>query len=96
MIVTSRYSGSIQASPHPIEIDEDGAWISASWSGETSSESGTTEVSHESSWQSAPVFSREYIGDLEQGRRNLTIVSIYELATALGFGQIERVRPAKK
>ena len=40
-------------------------------------------------------FSREYISDLEQGRRSLTIVSIYELATALGVGQIERVRPAK-
>ena len=41
-------------------------------------------------------FSQEYISALEQGRRNLTIVSIYELATALGVGQIERVRPAKK
>ena len=41
-------------------------------------------------------FSREYISDLEQGRRNLTIVSIHELATPLGVGQIERVRPAKK
>ena len=41
-------------------------------------------------------FSRESISDLKLSRRNLTIVSIYELATGLGVGQIERVRPAKK
>ena len=30
-------------------------------------------------------FSQQYISGLEQGRRNPTIVSIYELATALSY-----------
>jgi transcriptional regulator with XRE-family HTH domain len=36
-------------------------------------------------------FSQQYISGLEQGRRNPTIVSIYELATALGVGHMELV-----
>jgi predicted transcriptional regulator len=39
-------------------------------------------------------FSQQYISGLEQGRRNLTIVSIYELATALGVSHMELVRSA--
>ena len=34
-------------------------------------------------------FSQQYISGLEQGRRNPTIVSIYELATALGVSYME-------
>jgi transcriptional regulator with XRE-family HTH domain len=34
-------------------------------------------------------FSQQYISGLEQGRRNPTIVSIYELATSLGVSHIE-------
>jgi transcriptional regulator with XRE-family HTH domain len=37
-------------------------------------------------------FSQQYIIGFEQGRRNPTIVSIYELATALGVGHMELVR----
>jgi transcriptional regulator with XRE-family HTH domain len=37
-------------------------------------------------------FSQQYISGFEQGRRNPTIVSIYELATAIGVGQVELVR----
>jgi transcriptional regulator with XRE-family HTH domain len=37
-------------------------------------------------------FSQQYISGLEQGRRNPTIVSIYELATALGVSHMELVR----
>jgi transcriptional regulator with XRE-family HTH domain len=37
-------------------------------------------------------FSQQYISGLEQGQRNPTIVSIYELATALGVGHMELVR----
>ncbi len=33
-------------------------------------------------------FSQQYISGLEQGRRNPTIVSIYELATALGHMEL--------
>jgi transcriptional regulator with XRE-family HTH domain len=37
-------------------------------------------------------FSQQYISGLEQGRRNPTIVSIYELAMALGVSHMELVR----
>ena len=40
-------------------------------------------------------FSQQYISGLEQGRRNSTIVSIYELATALSIGHMELVRPTE-
>jgi len=42
------------------------------------------------------VFSQQYISGLEQGRRNPTIVSIYELATALGVSHMELVRPTEE
>jgi transcriptional regulator with XRE-family HTH domain len=38
-------------------------------------------------------FSQQYIGGLEQGPRNPTIVSLYELATALGISHMELVHP---
>ncbi len=38
-------------------------------------------------------FSQQYISGLEQGRRNPTIVSLYELATALGISHMDLVRP---
>jgi transcriptional regulator with XRE-family HTH domain len=42
-------------------------------------------------------FSQQYLSGLEQGRRNPTIVSIYELATALGVGHVELVQfPAEE
>jgi len=34
-------------------------------------------------------FSQQYISGLERGRRNPTIVSIYELAQALGVSHLE-------
>jgi len=40
-------------------------------------------------------FSQQYISGLEQGRRNPTIVSLYELATALGVTHMELVRSAE-
>jgi transcriptional regulator with XRE-family HTH domain len=40
-------------------------------------------------------FSQQYISGLEQGRRNPTIVSIYELATVLGVSHMELVRPTE-
>jgi transcriptional regulator with XRE-family HTH domain len=39
-------------------------------------------------------FSQQYISGLEQGRRNPTIVTIYELATVLGVSHIELVSPS--
>jgi transcriptional regulator with XRE-family HTH domain len=38
-------------------------------------------------------FSQQYLSGLERGRRNPTVVSIYELAQALGVSHIELVRP---
>lgn len=38
-------------------------------------------------------FSQQYISDLERGRCNPTIVTLYELATALGVSQVDLVRP---
>ena len=40
-------------------------------------------------------FSQRYLSGLEQGRRNPTIVSLYELATALGVSHMELVRSAE-
>jgi len=38
-------------------------------------------------------FSQQYISDLERGRRNPTIVTLYELAQALGVSHVELVKP---
>jgi len=36
--------------------------------------------------------SQQYISDLERGKRNPTVVTLYELAQALGVGPVELVR----
>jgi transcriptional regulator with XRE-family HTH domain len=41
-------------------------------------------------------FSQQYISGLEQGRRNPTIVTLYELATALGVSHVDLVRPSQE
>ncbi len=38
-------------------------------------------------------FSQQYISGLEQGRRNPIIVTVYELATALGVSYLDLLRP---
>jgi transcriptional regulator with XRE-family HTH domain len=38
-------------------------------------------------------FSQQYISGLEKGRRNPTIVTIHELAQALGVSHMDLVRP---
>jgi transcriptional regulator with XRE-family HTH domain len=38
-------------------------------------------------------FTQQYISDLERGLRNPTIVSVYEMAQALGVSHIELVTP---
>ena len=40
-------------------------------------------------------FSPQYISGLEHGQRNPTVVSLYELATALGVSHMELVRSAE-
>jgi transcriptional regulator with XRE-family HTH domain len=40
-------------------------------------------------------FSQQYISGLEQGRRNPTVVSLYELAATLGVSHVELVRPSE-
>lgn len=38
-------------------------------------------------------FSQQYISGLEKGRRNPTIVTLYELASALRVSHVELIRP---
>ena len=40
-------------------------------------------------------FSQQYISGLEQGRRNPTVVTLYELATALGVTHLDLLRPSQ-
>jgi len=39
-------------------------------------------------------FTQQYLSGLESGRRNPTIVSIYQIATALGVNHVALVAPA--
>lgn len=38
-------------------------------------------------------FSQQYISSLERGRRNPTVITLYELAQALGVSHVELVTP---
>lgn len=38
-------------------------------------------------------FSQQYLSDLERGKRNPTIVTLYELAQALGVSHVDLVQP---
>lgn len=38
-------------------------------------------------------FSQQYISDLERGKRNPTVITLYELAQALGVSHVELVLP---
>ena len=38
-------------------------------------------------------FSQQYISGLEQGRRNPTVVTLYELAIALGVSHLDLLSP---
>lgn len=40
-------------------------------------------------------FSQQYLSGLEQGKRNPTIVTLYELAQAIGVSHVELVMPDK-
>jgi transcriptional regulator with XRE-family HTH domain len=41
-------------------------------------------------------FSQQYLSGLEQGRRNPTIVTLYELAQALGVSHVELLKDSPK
>ena len=41
-------------------------------------------------------FSQQYLSDLERGRRNPTVITLYELSQALGVSHVELVRPEGK
>jgi transcriptional regulator with XRE-family HTH domain len=41
-------------------------------------------------------FSQQYISGLEQGQRNPTVVTIYELARALGVSYMDLLRPDRE
>ena len=38
-------------------------------------------------------FSQQYLSSLERGRRNPTVITLYELAQALDVGHVELVMP---
>ena len=38
-------------------------------------------------------FSQQYLSSLERGRRNPTVITLYELAQALGVEHLELVKP---
>jgi transcriptional regulator with XRE-family HTH domain len=40
-------------------------------------------------------FSQQYISSLERGQRNPTVVTLYELAMALGVSHVDLVRPPR-
>jgi len=40
-------------------------------------------------------FSQQYISSLERGRRNPTVITLYELSVALGVGPVDLVRPMR-
>jgi transcriptional regulator with XRE-family HTH domain len=40
-------------------------------------------------------FSQQYISSLERGHRNPTIITLYELAAALGVSHVDLVLPPK-
>ena len=41
-------------------------------------------------------FSQQYLSDLERGKRNPTIVTLYELSVALGVDHLELLQPLKQ
>lgn len=41
-------------------------------------------------------FSQQYVSGLENGNRNPTVVTVYELACALGVSHMDLLRPRKK
>ena len=41
-------------------------------------------------------FSQQYLSGLERGERNPTLVTLYELAQALGISHVELVRPERR
>jgi transcriptional regulator with XRE-family HTH domain len=40
-------------------------------------------------------FSQQYISGLEQGQRNPTVITLFELATTLGVTPVDLLRPSK-
>lgn len=40
-------------------------------------------------------FSQQYLSGLENGQRNPTVVTVYELAKALGVSHLDLLRPTK-
>ena len=41
-------------------------------------------------------FSQQYLSGLERGHRNPTVVTVYEIAIALGVSYLDLLRPTKK
>lgn len=40
-------------------------------------------------------FTQQYLSDLERGKRNPTVITLYELAQALGVSHVDLVKPVE-
>lgn len=38
-------------------------------------------------------FTQQYLSDLERGKRNPTVITLYELAQALGVSHVDLIKP---
>ena len=68
-------------------------WICASWLAETSQRLRKQKGFTQEKFSEASGFTQQYISGLERGRRNPTIVTLFELATTLGVSHIDLVLP---
>lgn len=41
-------------------------------------------------------YSQQYISGLEKGQRNPTVITVFEIATALDVGHLELLRPSRR
>ena len=41
-------------------------------------------------------YSQQYLSGLEQGLRNPTVITVFELATALGISHVDLLRPGRR
>ncbi|HEX2581680.1 MAG TPA: helix-turn-helix transcriptional regulator [Dongiaceae bacterium] len=73
-----------------------GAWTCARWSDGTSLGLEAIKGLTQEALAERSGFSQQYISGLENGLRNPTIVTIYELSKALGVPYLDLLRPAGK
>ena len=68
-------------------------WICASWSAAILGDLEKLKGFTQESFAEASGFTQHYISDLERGRRNPTVVTLFELASTLGISHVDLVVP---